>query len=80
MTVFLLSIGIFALFFIMLSVRLLFLKNGEFRGTCASQSPWLNKEGVTCGYCGKQLKDGDVACGDPEADTRLKPLPVVKGN
>ena len=47
MTVFFLSIGIFALFFILLSVRLLFIKNGEFRGTCASQSPWLNKEGVT---------------------------------
>jgi hypothetical protein len=67
MTVFLFSIGIFALFFLLLSVRLLFVKNGEFRGTCASQSPWLNKEGVTCGYCGKELKAGDAACGDPDS-------------
>lgn len=66
MTIFLLTIGVLALFFILMSVRLIFIKNGEFRGTCASQSPWLNKEGVQCGYCGKTLKPGD-ACGDPEA-------------
>lgn len=78
MTVFLVSIGIFGLFFLLMSVRLLFLKNGEFRGTCASQSPWLNKEGVTCGYCGKQLDSNDVACGDPEKKSGLKPLPKLK--
>lgn len=79
MTVFLLSIGIFGLFFVLLSVRLLFLKKGEFRGTCASQSPWLNKEGVTCGYCGKTLNEGDAACGDPGSDNKLEPLPGVDG-
>ena len=78
MTVFLFSIGIFALFFILLSVRLLFIKDGEFRGTCASQSPWLNKEGVTCDYCGKELKAGDAACGDPDS-LKHEPLPAVKG-
>ncbi len=63
MTTVLLGIGFIALFFILMSVRLIFLKNGEFKGTCASQSPFLNKEGVTCGYCGKNLQAGD-ACGD----------------
>jgi len=77
MTVFFLSIGVFALFFILLSVRLIFLKNGEFRGTCASQSPFLNKEGVPCGFCGKTLKPGD-ACGDPEGIAKLEALPNVK--
>jgi len=48
-----------------MSVRLLLLKNGEFKGTCASQSPFLNKEGTTCGYCGKQIGEGD-ACGKKE--------------
>ena len=76
MTVVLLSIGVLALFFILMSVRLIFLKNGEFRGTCASQSPWLNKEGVTCGYCGKTLKNGD-ACGDPAGAEKLASLPKV---
>jgi hypothetical protein len=75
MAVFFLSIGVLALFFILMSVRLIFLKNGEFRGTCASQSPWLNKEGVTCGYCGKTLKPGD-ACGEKELSTDA--LPAIK--
>ncbi|MCZ4318027.1 membrane or secreted protein [Aequorivita viscosa] len=28
-------------------------KDGKFAGTCASQSPFLNKEGQACGFCGK---------------------------
>jgi len=28
-------------------------KDGKFAGTCASQSPFLNKDGNVCGYCGK---------------------------
>jgi hypothetical protein len=28
-------------------------KDGEFAGTCASQNPFLNKEGEACGFCGK---------------------------
>jgi len=79
MTLFLLTIGIFALFFGLMSVRLIFLKNGEFRGTCASQSPWLKKEGIQCGFCGKQLKPGDEACGDPSLhESASAPLPEVK--
>ena len=66
MAVFLLTLGIFAFFFILMSVRLIFIKDGEFRGTCATQSPYLAKEGITCGYCGKTLGAGDAACGDPE--------------
>ena len=65
MTVFLLSLGVFALFFLLMSVRLLFIKDGEFRGTCATQSPFLAKEGITCGYCGKVVGAGE-ACGDPD--------------
>lgn len=67
MAVFLLTLGIFALFFILMSVRLLLVKNGEFRGTCATQSPFLAKEGITCGYCGKVIGEGDP-CGDPEKE------------
>lgn len=77
MTVFLVTLGVFAAFFILLSVRLIFIRNGEFRGTCASQSPWLNKEGVQCGYCGKTLKAGDAACGDPEGQAAAD-LPEIK--
>lgn len=66
MVTILLAVGILAIFFVLLSVRLLFLKNGEFRGTCASQSPYLNKTGEACGFCGKVIGEGE-ACGDPEA-------------
>jgi len=70
MAVLLLSIGLIGFFFVLMSVRLLFIKNGEFRGTCASQSPWLVKEGTTCGYCGKTLSAGE-ACANPDKDTAL---------
>jgi len=65
MAVFLVSLAVFVLFFALMSVRLLLIKNGEFRGTCATQSPFLAKEGITCGYCGKVVGAGE-ACGDPD--------------
>ena len=36
-----------------IAIKLWAKKNGEFAGTCASQSPFLNKEGESCGFCGK---------------------------
>jgi hypothetical protein len=76
MAVLLLTLGVFALFFLLMSVRLLFIKNGEFRGTCATQSPFLAKEGIKCGYCGKVIGEGD-ACGDPEK-AALNEMPEIK--
>ncbi len=40
-------------------------KDGKFAGTCASQSPFLNKEGESCGYCGKTPDQFDT-CKEPE--------------
>lgn len=60
-----LTLGFLALFFVLMSVRILFLKNGEFKGTCASQNPYLNKDGGTCGYCGKTV-DSSSSCGNPD--------------
>lgn len=65
MTTLLLGIGFIALFFGLMSVRLIFIKNGQFKGTCASQNPHLNKEGATCGFCGKKVGEGDP-CGNPD--------------
>lgn len=49
----LITIGFIAVFFVLMSVRLLLKKDGEFKGTCASQNPYLVKEGITCsGACG----------------------------
>ena len=67
----LLGIGFVALFFVLMSVRLLLLKNGEFKGTCASQNPYLNKEGATCGYCGKTLNAGDP-CAKEEPENEVE--------
>jgi predicted amidophosphoribosyltransferase len=60
-----LTLALLALFFIMMSVRLILLKNGEFKGTCASQNPYLNKSGETCSYCGKTV-DQNSSCGNPD--------------
>ncbi|NVJ63554.1 MAG: membrane or secreted protein [Flavobacteriaceae bacterium] len=49
----LLTIGILALAFAGIAIKIWGKKDGKFAGTCASQSPFLNKEGATCGYCGK---------------------------
>tara|TARA_B100000575_G_C22746263_1_gene445714 strand:+ start:320 stop:547 length:228 start_codon:yes stop_codon:yes gene_type:complete len=65
-TVFL-SISFVALFFLGLSVRLIFLNRGEFKGTCASQNPYLNPEGVACGYCGKTVTAGS-SCEKKESE------------
>lgn len=54
-----LAIAVMAIYFLLMSVRLIFLKNGEFKGTCASQNPYLNKEGDTCGFCGKEVGSCD---------------------
>ncbi len=70
MTTLLLAIGFLALFFILMSVRLIFLKDGKFRGTCASQSPWLNKDGGSCGYCGRNLDEGEECGKDDDNPVR----------
>jgi len=62
-----LGIGFFALFFVLLSVRILFKKNGEFKGTCASQNPYLNKDGQACGFCGKTVTPGE-SCANPDSE------------
>ncbi len=67
MATLLLGIGFIALFFVLMSVRLIFVKNGQFKGTCASQSPYLNKEGATCGYCGKKVGEG-IECGNQDSE------------
>lgn len=65
MTTVFLTLGFVALFFILMSVRLLLVKGGQFKGTCASQNPFLNKEGASCGFCGKTV-DTTSTCGNPD--------------
>jgi hypothetical protein len=50
--VFLITIGFLAFVFIGIGIKVLLKENGKFSGTCASQSPFLNTEGESCGLCG----------------------------
>ena len=47
-----LAIALVGLGFAGIPIKILLKKNGEFSGTCASQSPFLNKEGEACSLCG----------------------------
>ena len=58
MTTTIIAIICVAFFFIALSLRMILLKNGEFRGTCASQNRIMSSEGEACGYCGKVVMPG----------------------
>ncbi len=62
-----LGIGFIAFFFILMSVRLIFIKGGQFKGTRASQNPYLNKDGATCGFCGKKVGEGEE-CGNSDSE------------
>ncbi len=47
------SLIVASLFFVGVGIRILVLKNGEFKGTCASQSPFLKNQVGDCQICGK---------------------------
>ena len=49
---FLLAVALIGLGFAGIAVKIWAKKDGEFAGTCASQSPFLNEEGQPCSFCG----------------------------
>lgn len=53
MKLLLLTIGLLIFAFAGIAIKIWGKKDGKFAGTCASQSPFLNKNGETCGFCGK---------------------------
>ena len=57
MLTFLFGVGVVGLFFVFLSLRMWIKKEKNFRGTCASQSPFLREKETTCGYCGKPVEE-----------------------
>jgi|688.fasta_scaffold1668095_2 hypothetical protein len=58
----LLGIGILGM-----AVRLLFIKNSEARGGCASKNPMLMEEGVVCGVCGRTVGE---ECGESKLEIK----------
>ena len=55
-TVFL-SIALLAICFAGIAIKIIFKKDGEFSGTCASNNPLLNKEGESCSLCGAKPEE-----------------------
>jgi hypothetical protein len=53
MKLLLLTIGLLIFAFAGIAIKIWGKKDGKFAGTCASQSPFLNKEGDSCSFCGK---------------------------
>ncbi len=65
MKLILLTIAILGVAFAGIAIKIWAKKDGKFAGTCASQSPFLNKEGEDCGFCGKS-PDQFADCTDSE--------------
>ena len=57
LSLFLISLGFMVFVFAGIGIKILLKKNGEFSGTCASQNPFLNKEGEACGFCGAETDE-----------------------
>lgn len=52
MKLILISIGLLALAFAGIAIKIWSKKDGKFAGTCASNNPMLQEEGASCGLCG----------------------------
>lgn len=62
MELFIISFILIAVAFAGIAIKIWGKKDGKFAGTCASQNPFLNKEGEACSYCGKMPEEiGDCS-------------------
>ncbi|MDG1790243.1 MAG: membrane or secreted protein [Flavobacteriaceae bacterium] len=64
MEFYIITIGLILFAVLGIGIKIWTKKDGKFAGTCASQSPFLNKKGESCGYCGK-TPDQFENCSEP---------------
>ncbi len=64
---FIVIFSIVALAFALIALRVIFVKGGEFAGTCSSNNPMLKNDIGECTLCGK--KEGE-ACKMPELENK----------
>lgn len=64
MELYIITIGLILFAVLGIGIKIWAKKDGKFAGTCASQSPFLNKKGESCGYCGK-TPDQFENCSEP---------------
>ena len=51
------SVVLLALAFAGIAIKILFKKDGQFAGTCASNNPMLTEAGASCGMCGARPEE-----------------------
>ena len=64
----LLTVGLLAVAFAGIAIKIWSKKDGKFSGTCASQNPYLNQDGEACGMCGKLPEEQECR---QDADTEM---------
>lgn len=57
MEVIFIAIGLLALGFAGIAIKIWAKKDGEFAGTCASNNPLVQEEGGSCGMCGARPEE-----------------------
>jgi hypothetical protein len=65
MALLLITLGLLGIAVAGISIKIWAQNDGEFAGTCASQSPMLNKDGEACGFCGKTAEEYKD-CSEPQ--------------
>lgn len=68
MKLLLLTLTLLLIGFAGIAIKIWAKKDGKFAGTCASQSPYLNKEGAPCGFCGKTPDQFDTCTSKEHAE------------
>lgn len=63
MEVIFIAVGLLALGFAGIAIKIWAKKDGEFAGTCASNNPLVQEEGGSCGMCGAKPEE---KCKSPE--------------
>ncbi len=57
MATILITVVLLGLAFAMISTRILLVKDGEFKGTCSSNNPYLKNQLGECTVCGKKAEE-----------------------
>ena len=63
MELFIITFILLSFAFAGIAIKIWAKKDGEFAGTCASHSPFLNKDNKPCGLCGKMPEEAE--CKEP---------------
>ena len=64
MELYIITIGLILFAVLGIGIKIWAKKDGKFAGTCASASPFLNKDNEPCGICGKLPTEAE--CKNPE--------------